>query len=180
VGIENFNEILGAVKVAKQLYDIGRFETVVKCFYDALDYDSCYQNMYELIESLFSYYYSIYDENNDEERMIFMDDVISGYYVMAWKYGSQHGLAHEQNPYVIAAEKEAHKHFSYCYSLAWQLCGYTKTESSARKSKLIIYSCPCDSCGLDQLAYSLLMMYSWFRNQCEELANNTGKEAAAA
>ena len=112
--------------------------------------------------------------------MVFTDDVISRYYVTAWKYGKQHRLPHEQNPYVKAAEKEARKYLSYCYSLAWQLCGYTKTESAAKKSKLIIYSCPCDSCGLDQLAYSLLMMYGWFRNQCEELTNNTGTEATAA
>ena len=178
--IEGFNEIMSIVRIAKQLHGIGKSDIIEKCFFDVLDYDDYWHNMYGLMESLYSGYYSTYDEYDDEERMIFTDDVISEYYVMAWKYGKQHKIPHILNPYVKAAEKEARKHFSYCYSLAWQLCGHTKTESAARKSKLIIYSCPCDSCGLDQLAYSLLTMHSWFKSQCEKLTNNTGTEATVA
>ena len=175
-----FDEVITIVKIAKRLHDLDRSDTVAECFYNVLDYDNYWQNLYNLIEEVFSGYYSTYDEDNDEERMIFTDDVISRYYVMAWKYGKQHRLPHERNPYVKAAEKEIQKHLRYCYSLSWRLCGYTKTETTARRSKLIIYSCTCDSCGLDHLAYSLLMIYSWFRKQCAELANNTGTEVLAA
>ena len=167
--MENFNEILNTVRIAKQLCDIGRSDTMTKYFGGILDYDSYWHNMYGFIESLFSGYYSAYDDYNDEERMIFTDDVISNYYVMAWEYGKRHRLSHEQNPYVKAAEHEVQKYLTYCYSLSWRLCGYTRTEATAQQSKLIIYSCTCDSCGLDQLAYSLLMVYSWFKEQCAEL-----------
>ena len=175
--IEGFNEVLSVVRLAKNLRDMGRADTVTKCFHDVIDYDGYWDSMYALLESVFSGYDTSYNADGDEEVMVFTDNVISEYYVSAWEYGKRHRIPHNLNPLVTAAEHEARKHLGYCYSMSWRLCGYTKTRAAARRSKLIVYS-TCDSCALDQLAYSLLRLYAWFKNQCEELENRTEVLAA--
>ena len=176
--IEGFKEIMSVVTLAKLLHDMGRSDVVIERFYDLLDYDGYYENMYRLIEEIFTGFISSYDENAEEERMIFTDAVISRYYVMAWEYGRKHRLLPENNPYITAAANEARRWLSFTYSMAYRLFGYTKSRAAAQRSKLVVYVCTCDYVELDYLAYGLLMLYKWFAERCAEFDSRTEAKAA--
>ena len=166
--IEGFDEIIGIIKLAKELHDIGRFDIVKEQFFETLSWDSYYENILGAISSVFSEYYSDYDDETETEYMIFEDDVIGGYYEMAWEYGRNHKVSHDENPYVIEAKNEISNRLSFCYSMDWKLLGYTKTKKTAKQSKLIVYvgSCECD-CHT-HLAYSLARLYKWFSDKVAE------------
>jgi len=157
---------------------MGRYEIVKEQFSDTLCYDSYYENVLAAISSVFSGFYHDYDDDGEEERMIFTDAVISRYYVMAWEYGRKHRLLPENNPYITAAANEARRWLSFTYSMAYRLFGYTKSRAAAQRSKLVVYVCTCDYVELDYLAYGLLMLYKWFAERCAEFDSRTEAKAA--
>lgn len=166
--IEGFSEVVGIIALAKELHDMGRYDIVREQFFDILSWDSYYENILGAISSVFSGFYSDYDEETEEECLIFEDDCISAYYEMAWEYGRSHNTSHDENPYVIEANNEVSRQLNYCYSMGWKLLGYTKTRKTARQSKLIVYigCCSCDSHG--HLAYGLVQLYQWFKDKAAE------------
>ena len=165
---EGFYSILGTLSLAKELYDLGRYDIVKEHFFDTLSWDNEMENIYGAISSVFSGFDSDYDDDDDSERMVFTDDVISDYYEMAWKYGCSHNVRHDENPYVINAKNEAGRQLNFCYSMGWELSGCTKTKKTARQSKLIVYigSCNCDN--HENLAYGLLRLYRFFKDKRAE------------
>ena len=170
--IEGFHEVISIIEIAKELHDMGREDLIKSCFCDTLDYDYYYENMINLIYSVFSHCYNKYDDGDECEVHIFMDELISDYYVMAYEYGKRHRIPHSENPYVKAAREEANRWLSYCYSLDWELLAYTKKRATAKQSKLIIRFSICECCGFDKLVYSLLQVYQWFSNECAEFRSN--------
>lgn len=178
VEIEGFNEIIGIITLAKELHDIGRYAIVQEQFFDILSWDGYYENVLGVISSLFSGFYSDYDDNNEEERMIFSDDCISDYYEWAWEYGCSHNVRHDENPYVIEAENEVRKRLGFCYGVGWKLLGYTKTKRTAKQSKLIVYICTCSCDCHGHLAYGLIQLYKWFSDKVAEFKKP--REAMAA
>ena len=166
--IEGFDSIISIVTLAKELHDLGRFDIVREQFFDTLCWDSYYENTIAVIASVFSGFHINYDDENEEECMIFTDDVISEYYRMAWEYGRSHKVRHDENPFVIEAENEVSRWLSLCHSMGWKLLGYTRTIKTAGQSKLIVYisQCTCDSHG--HLAYSLVQLYQWFTAKCAD------------
>lgn len=169
--VEGYYEIISTIEIAKELYDMGRQDLIQSCFSDEIFYDYYYENMLEVIGSVFTHSYNNYDDEYDCEVYIFMDEVISDYYNMAYEYGKKHKLPHDSNPYVTAAGNAVRHWLSYCYSLDWSLLGYTKKKSTARQSKLIVRFGICDCCGFDRLAYGLLQVYKWFANECAKFKN---------
>jgi len=129
--IEGFDSIISAVTLAKELHDIGRYDIVRDQFIDTLCWDTYYENMLAVIASVFSGFLINYDDDNEEEFMIFTDEIISEYYRMAWEYGRSHKVRHEKNPFVIEAENEVCRWLSLCHSMDWKLLGYTRTEKTA-------------------------------------------------
>lgn len=166
--IEGFSEVAGIISLAKELHDIGRFDIVQSQFFDTLCYDSWFENMWGVITSVFTGFYSNYDENDETEMMLFTDAVISDYFTCAWEYGVKKNTPHNKNPYVIEAENEVRQQLSYCYSMNWKLLGYTKTERTARQSKLIVYIGMCDCDCHTKLAYGLIQLYKWFSDKVIE------------
>jgi hypothetical protein len=165
VEIEGFDSITGTLILAKELYDIQRFDIVENHFSDVLSWDSYYENIFGVITSVFSGFHITYDENDETECVIFSDDCISSYYEMAWEYGRIHHGKHDENPLVNAAEQEASLWLDICCSMDWRLLGYTKTKKTARQSKLIVHLCACDCDCHDHLAYGLIRLYKWFSDQ---------------
>ncbi len=178
--IVGFGEIIGTITLAKELYDIGRYDIVKNQFYNTLCYDYWYENMYGVISSVFSGFYSDHIDDDETELMIFTDDCLSDYYTYAWEFGKKNNIPYDKNPYVIEANDEVYRQLSFCYSLGWKLLGYTKTKNIAKQSKLIIYigMCECDSHS--HLAYSLVRLYKWFSAKCAEFAKTKTKEEVAA
>ena len=176
--IEYFSEIINTVAIAKELHSIGRYEVVQTQFSDIVSYDSCYESISGAITSIFSNFYSNYNDDDTTECMILMDEVISNYYCLAWEYGRRFKVPHDQNPYVIKAENEMHRWLNFSYAIDWTLLGYTKSKSAAKKSKLIIYTCNYEFYEHDQLAYSLVMLYKWFANSCKEVIDQRDVMAA--
>jgi len=176
--IECFNSIVSILALAKKLYEVNRFDVVQEHFFDTLSYDSYYENIFGVIQSVFSGFHSDY-EDDDEECMIFTDDCISRYYEIAWEYGRSHNVSHDENPYVIEANNEAREWLTGCYSMGWRLLGYTKTKKTARQSKLIVYigSCSCDCHG--GIARGLIQLYQFFTEKCAEFDKRMTEISAA-
>lgn len=167
--IDNFDVIISMITLAKELHDMGRYDIVTQNFHDVLDCDNYHESMYGMIENIFDEYYIRYNEYSEEDLMIFMDDILSNYYINVWEYGQRHNIPHEKNPYVISAQEEISRWLNFSYSLDWNMYGYTKTKKTARQSKLIVCVCACEFCEYEHLAYGLLMIHKWFTEQLEEL-----------
>ena len=163
--IEGFGAIINTLLLAKELYDIDKFDIVEQQFYDTLCWDGYYENILGATSSIFSGFYNEYDDNDDTEIMMFEDDIISNYFIHAWEYGKQHNLSCEQNPYVTQAQSEAQRWLSVSHCVDWKLLAYTKTKKTARQSKLIIriYNCGCNA--HTHIAYGLIKLYAWFSNK---------------
>lgn len=169
---------MSIITLAKELHDIGRYDIVHEQFFDTLCHDSWFENTQSVITSVFSSFYSNYDDRNEEECMIFEDDVISDYFTHAWEFGRNTDTPYDDNPYVVEAANEVRSRLSFCYGVGWKLLGYTKTKKTAKQSKLIVYICTCN-CGChDRLAYSLIQLYKWFSDKVKEFTKP--KEVSAA
>jgi len=177
--IEGFDSIVSILTLAKELHEIGRFDVVQEHFFDTLSYDSYYENLFGVIQAIFSDFHSSYEDDDETECMIFTDDCISRYYEIAWEYGRSHNVRHDENPYVIEAKNEADRWLTGCYSMGWKLLGYTKTRKTAKQSKLIVYigNCACDCHG--NVARGLIQLYQFFTEKCKEFDNRMAAMAAA-
>ncbi len=176
--IEGFNEIIGIITLAKELYDIGRYDIVQQEFFDTLCYDSYCENMLGAIMSVFSGFHSDYDDSNETESMVFTDDVINNYFCLAYEHGRKYKLSHNENPYVMEAEHEVRKWLNFCFSIDWKLLAYTKSKRTARKRKLVVYTSAYEFCEHDYLAYGLIQLHKWFSDKCEEFVNKMEVMAA--
>ena len=166
--IEGFDDIISIIALAKKLHDVGRDDIIQEHFFDVLAWDSYFENMYAVISSIFSDFYSDYDECNEEEYMVFSDDVISEYYCYAWEFGRNTNTIHDKNPYIMEAESEVTSRLNFCYGIGFKLLGYTKTKRTAKQSKLIVHVCSC-GCGChDRVASSLIEIYKWFLDKVAE------------
>jgi len=167
--IEGFDAIISTLHLAKELHDIGRFDIVKYQFHNVLCWDGYYENNLNVLSSIFSGFYNDYDEDNDMEFMMFEDDIISEYFVFAWKYGKLHKLSSEQNPYVIQAQDKVRRWLNFSSCTYWKLLAYTKTRKTAQQSKLLIRiytGCGCNA--HEGVAYGLIQLYAWFANMCGE------------
>ena len=126
--------------------------------------------------SIFSGFYNDYDEDNEADKMIFTDDVISGYFIHAWEYGRKTRTPPDRNQYVIDAQNEARDCLTFTFNMEWRLLGYTKSRRAARKSKLIVYACAQEFCEHDYLAYGLVHLYKWFKDKCTSFTKEVKAE----
>ena len=85
--IDGFDEILNTLYIAKRLYDMGRYEVAETNFFDTVDYDVYYENMYGLIENIFESYYCQYYERHGMEIHVLSDPVIVDFCLLAGEYG---------------------------------------------------------------------------------------------
>ncbi len=138
--VDGFNEVIGTITLAKALHDAGRFD-VIQQFDDALCYDTWFEYMAVVISSVFTSFYNGYCDGDETEIMIFMDNVISRYYTLAYEYGKAHKVPHNQNPYIIEAEHEVNRWLNFSYCIDWELLGYTNSRRAAKESKLIVRTC---------------------------------------
>jgi hypothetical protein len=173
------NEAVSIVRLAKKLYDINRGDIVKNCFHDVLCCDAYYENMINMIESIFATYHGNY-KDDDYNYMVFIDDVISDYYCMAWEYGKRNKLPDKKNPYIIRAAEAVRNHLYFSYSLDWQLLGYAQSRKAAQKSRLIVYTCAYEFCEHDELAHRLITIYEWFMQNSAEYRAAKKEEVLAA
>lgn|GEM_PF-1690172 len=161
--IEGFDSVISTLILAKTLYDHNRFEIVEKNFSGELCYDNYYVNMLETMSQIFSGHESYYNEDDCLEIMTFEDEVISNYFVNAWKYGKAHDLHYSQNPHVSLAEDVVRQWLYVSNCSSWKLCAHIRSEKSARRSKIFVYidsSCGCSA--HENIAYGLVQLYAWF------------------
>ncbi len=88
--IDGFDEILNTLYIAKRLYDMGRYEVAEGNFYDTVDFDVYYENMYGLIGNIFESYDCQYYERHGMEIHVLSDPVIVDFCVLAGEYGKKH------------------------------------------------------------------------------------------
>jgi hypothetical protein len=161
--IEGFESVLSQIMLAKELYDIDRYDVVEQNFFDELSWDSYFENILGVISSIFSGYHGNYDDDEDIENMVFEDDIISKYFVYAWEQGKLQKLPYDKNPYLSQAQSEVERRLNVSNCVGWRLLGYTKTKKKARQSKILVQhytSCGCNS--IEHIAYGLIQLYAWF------------------
>lgn len=166
--IDEFDEILNIIYIAKRLYDIGKYEVVEESFFDVLGYDAYYENMYGLIEDMFAYHDCEYYERHGIEVHILSDPVIIDFYTLAGEYGRLHKIPDENNPYIKEAEQEAGRQLDFSYCLEWRLMGHTEPKRPYH-SRLGIFLYTDDWVDPGCLAYGLVEMYEWFSDACTRL-----------
>lgn len=178
MAVEAFNEIFNTIYIAKKLYDMRKYELVAKSFFDSLDYEMYYENMYGLILNIFEHHDCRYYENRGFELHILSDPVIVDFYILAGKFGRRNNIPDKDNPYIKTAHKETNDNLNISHELDWKLIGHTepKRPFHSRLGLFISYDCGCLDLGV--LAYRLIEVYEWFADSCVELCNILGEEAA--
>lgn len=185
MAIEGFEEIFNTVYIAKKLYDIGKYDLVKGCFYDTIEYDTYYENMFYLLENLFEHQYGHFSDRRAIELRVMSDPVIVDFYQLAGEYGKRHHVADENNFYIKEAEKMINDNLNCTYSVECKMMWYTdQKRKSHTRLGLFIYQ--DDWVDLGGLAYALIEVYEWFSDKCADLRKLlsdeefAGKEAIAA
>ena len=106
---DGFNEFFNTIYIAKKLYDMGKYELVTKSFFDKIELDVYYANMYELIQNLFEHSDCRYYKSQDIDLRILSDPVIVDFYVLAGKYGKRNKIPDDNNSYIKSAQKETNE-----------------------------------------------------------------------
>ena len=176
--VDCFNEFFNTVYIAKKLHDMGKYELVTKSFFDKIELDVYYANMYELIQNLFEHYDCRYHERQDIDLHILSDPAIVDFYVLAGKYGKRNKIPDDNNSYIEAAQKETKELLDISHCLGWSLMGHTEPKRPFHSRLGLFISYECDCLDLGVLAYRLIELHEWFSDKCVELCNILHEDAA--
>lgn len=185
MAIEGFEEIFNTVYIAKKLYDLGKYELAKSSFYDVIEYETYYENMFYLLENLFEYQYSHFSDRRAIELRVMSDPVFVDFYQLAGEYGKKHHVADENNFYIKEAEKMINDNLNYTYSVECKMMWYTDPKRKHR-TRLGVFIYQDDWVDLSGLVYALIEVYEWFSDKCADLRKLlsdkefAGKEATAA
>lgn len=168
--IEGFDEICSTVFIARKLFAMGKYELVEKCFFDTVDFDTYYEDMYLLMENLFGWYDSWYYGRQNMEMYVMSDSVIADFYVLAGKFGRNYNIQEENNPYLKEAQKQVQKRLNFSYCLDWKLMGHTEPKRPFH-SRLAVFVYLDDWVDIGCLVYGLIEIYEWFSDACIRLQN---------
>ena len=171
MAVDGFNEIFNVIYIAKKLHDMGKYELVTESFFDVVEYDYYYENMYGLIGNIFEHRYSQYSEYRGFDLHILSDKVIVDFFILAGKYGKRNNIPDEDNHYIKAAHEEVNENLNISHELEWKLMGHTEPRRPfhSRLGLFISYECGCLDIGV--LAHRLIEIYEWFADMCVELSN---------
>lgn len=175
--IDGFDEILNILYIAKRLYDMGRYEVAKANFFDAVDYDVYYENMYGLIEDVFGSYSCQYYEKHGMEVHILSDPVIVDFCILAGEYGRVYKIPDEKNPYIQEAKQEIGRRLNFSYCLDWRFMVHTRPKRPFH-SRIGVFIYINDYVDLGWLAYGLVEIYDWFCNACMQLRDILQKKKA--
>ena len=167
--VDGFNELFNVVYIAKKLHEMGKYELVKSSFFEYLEFDAYYENMYSLIENLFDYHRRNYYDRYCMELHVISDPVIVDFYVLAGKYGKRNNIADENNPYIKAAIQETRDNLHISHCLDWKLMGHTDPVRPYHSRLGLFISQDCGCLDLGVLAYRLIELYEWFAGMCVEL-----------
>lgn len=170
MAIDAFEEVFNIVYIAKKLHSMGKYDFVTENFYDVLDYDCYYEDMYNLVENLFDYHYTQYYENRNVEVHVLSDPAIVDFYILAGKHSRLNGLSDDANPYIEEARQKACELLNFSYCLDWMLIGHTEP-TRPYHSRLGLFISQDDYVDLGCLSYALVELYEWFENKRIELSN---------
>ena len=165
---DRFDEILNILCIAKKLYDMGKYEIVEKSFYDVLDVDMYYENIYELMYQFFGYYDYQYYEKYCSELHILSDKNIVDYYILAGEYGKKHNISEECNPYIEQAEEYIKRQLNFCYCIDWAIMVHTQPKRSFH-SRIALFIYQYEWVDFAELACRLIEIYKWFSDACIHL-----------
>lgn len=185
MAIEGFEEIFNTIYIAKKLYDLGKYELAKNSFYDVIEYETYYENMFYLLENLFEYQYSHFSDRRAIELRVMSDQVIVDFYLLAGEYGKRHQIADERNHYILEAQEIIDRNLNCTYSVECRVMWYTEPKRKYH-SRLGLFIYQDDWVDLGGLAYALIEVYEWFSDKCNDLRKLlsdeefAGKEATAA
>jgi hypothetical protein len=174
--IDGFGSFMNTIYIVKQLHELGREDLIDACFSGYLDLDFYYNDMYNLISSVFPGTRNYYRDEYEEEMMIISDPTLTRYFAAAAEYGARNGIPEESNPHFKAIQEEAQRLFNFSYSLDWDL-NWRGLEMAGR-TRFVIYMSGYDFYEHDRLAYSLLMFQIWLAKHDEAYINQPEVNAA--
>ncbi|MCM1060830.1 MAG: hypothetical protein NC452_11115 [Eubacterium sp.] len=185
MAIEGFDEIYNTVCIAKKLFDLEKYDLVKDSFYDTIDSDTYYENMFNLLENMFENQYIQFSDRRAIELRIMYDPVFTDFYQLAGEYGKRHHIADENNSYIKEAEKVINYNLNYTYSVECKMKWYTDPKRKHR-TRLGVFIYQDDWVDFAGLVYALLEVYEWFSYKCNDLKKLlaaeefAGKEVIAA
>lgn len=168
--IEGFDEILNIIYIAKRLYDMGRYDAAEGNFYDVLDFETYYENMYGLTENFFAYHSCRYDGRRGMDIHVLSDPVVVDFCTLAGEYGRIHNIPDVRNPYIREAKQEIGRNLNFSYCIDWSFMVHTGPKRPFH-SRLGIFICQDDYIDPGWLAYGLVEIYEWFSDACVRLKN---------
>ena len=171
MAVDEFNEKFNIIYIAKRLYDTGRYDLVTESFFDSVEYDVYYENMYTLIQNIFEYQDSRYYDYRGVDLYILSDKVIVDFFILAGKFSRRNNISDENNPYIKEAHKEVNENLNISHELEWMLMGHTEPKRPFHSRLGLFVSNDCGCLDLGVLAYRLIEIYEWFADKCVELCN---------
>lgn len=168
MAIEGFDEILNTVCIAKKLYDLGKYDLVKNSFYDVIESDTYYENMFYMLENLFESQYIQFSDRRAVELRVMSDPVFKDFYRLAGEYGKRNNIADENNSYIKEAEKVINENLNCTYLVECKMMWYTDPNRN-RRTRLGVFIYQDDWVDFGGLVYALLEVYEWFFNKCDDL-----------
>ena len=167
--VDGYYEILHMFNIAKKLYDMGKYDLITKCFSDVPDYDDYYHGMYSLIEEFFEYSKDSYNEYRNFELNVLSCAEIVDFYILAGEYGKLSNIPNNNNPYIQEARKKVSDSLNISHCVDWVLMGHTEPKRPFHSRIAVIISHDCGCADIGVIAYRLIEIYEWYKQQCEEL-----------
>lgn len=152
------------LSVAKDLYDYGLLDKVVKIFGSMEVCEDWYSIAWEGIVSVFEQFRHYYKEKTDTDTMVFCDSVITGFYQLCFFYEAKSGISRDNNPFRWDGESAVYQCF-HLDAYDYEVLLYDGTWGCPR---MVILSGE-EFCGHQELPRVLAEVKDTFESYCRKL-----------
>lgn len=152
------------LSIAKDLYDYGLLDRVLKSIGGIEVCEDWYAIAWEGIFSVFEQFRPYYKDDTEIDTMVFFDPVITGFYRLCAFYEAKNGISKECNSYRQDGEREVYQCF-YMDAYDYDVRLFDGTRGSPR---LVILSGE-EFCGHAELPRVLAEVRDTFGSYCRKL-----------
>ena len=156
------------LSVAKDLYDYGLLDKVVKIFGSMEVCEDWYSIAWEGIAHVFEGFQQYYKEGTETEpemeTMVFCDSVITGFYQLCFFYEAKNGISRDGNPLRLDGERAVYQ----CFCLDAYDYGVRLYDGSHGSPRLVILSGE-EFYGHTELPRVLAEVKDTFESYCRKL-----------
>lgn len=159
--------------IAKDLYDYDLLDKVVDTCGNMEVCDDYYSLAWEGISNVFETVRGSYNEERQEETLVFRDPVITEFYHLCSVYEEQKGVSKEDNPFRQDGERQVYQ------SLSMSAYDYdARTCEGIRGGPRLVFWSGEEFCGTEELPASLAEARYAYKTYCDRLKEAIAKEQA--